>query len=268
MSGIKYFFSYSIFVAICAVALSVQSCQLMTCAFDIWILIFVFFSVLLSYNLYSLVGIVMQAPQNIKKIVTDFPFKVGLIFSSMFVVMGILFVKPTLLIYFSIASGLTILYFFTLFSVKNMGIMKIILLPLVWTFVTVPLPLINSQLKPFSLLILFALRFIFLFMIAIIFDLRDRQRDLLNKRKTMATLFNNKQLIQILVVLFFCYESVLMLGASVIRNPQQLVIIGLTGFFTLAVFLISLRPRGYYFYYFLSDGLMLFSSIATFMVTI
>ena len=268
MLGIKYFFSHSIFVAICAAALCIQTCQIVNSYIDVWILFFVFSSVISSYNLYSLLGMVIPQPVVLKKIITDFPFRVFLIIGGAIVVAAILYLKPYLLTYFSLASVLTALYFIPLFSFKNKGIMKTILLPLVWTIVTVLVPLIHSQATFFPLFILFALRFIFLLMIAVIFDVRDRQRDQLSHRKSMATLFNNQLLVLVMMGLLLGYGVVLIIGKAVIYNPQHFFIMGLTGCLTFVVFLISLRPRGYYFYYFLADGLMLFSSIATFMVTI
>ena len=112
------------------------------------------------------------------------------------------------------------------------------------------------------------LRLFFLLMISVIFDIRDRHQDDLKKRKTMATMFSNRIIIAMMLVLLIGYGILLIQGIHSMANPLFLIGLSITGCLAFVVFLLSLWPRGYYFYYLLTDGLMLLSSIVTYVATI
>jgi 4-hydroxybenzoate polyprenyltransferase len=112
------------------------------------------------------------------------------------------------------------------------------------------------------------LRWIFILLLAIIFDTRDIDIDRMRAFHSLATDLN-PQLMKIMVkILFLLYTlllaSVLMLGVAI----AQAIALALSGIALWMVYRMSLIKRGYYFYYFLVDGVMLFSTIASFVATI
>ena len=148
MKWLHFILSHSIFVAVCAVALTFQTALLLQFSIDLFVYGFIFFATLCSYNFYWLLSKLSFASQKnipglLKKETTGFLL---LIISSI----GLLycFLRTAIPLHFVITAVLlTILYAIPLLPVsflrftRKAGVLKTVLLAFTWAYVTVIIPL-------------------------------------------------------------------------------------------------------------------------------
>jgi hypothetical protein len=170
---------------------------------------------------------------------------------------------------------LTLLYSVPLWPVKRLaftrkaGFLKTVLLSFTWTYVTVIIPAHQSiYISNLSLALLFSARFLFMLMLCIIFDSRDIHVDKIHALRSLATDVSRRTLAIIMALVFCLYLVCGLFLRYYFDSDAQIFAFLITGIFTLLVYRMSLKKQGYFFYYFLVDGLMLFSSIATFIASI
>jgi 4-hydroxybenzoate polyprenyltransferase len=149
----------------------------------------------------------------------------------------------------------------------SMGVLKTFLLAITWTYVTIWFPLAGKMLEwtPDFLLHL-SFRFLFMLILCILFDKRDLEADQKRSYSSVATVFTDKQLKLLCNACFLLMLLVSLLSWK--TNSSQTVLLSNLASVAAAYLLyrLSFKPRGYYFYYFLVDGLMLFSAMVTFIV--
>ncbi len=276
MRWLKFLLSHSIFVSLCAFALCYQTFLLLHQPIDWNICFVVFWTTLAAYNLYW--GI---SKWNLEK---KNRFNISHYFLNLFLIflssIAILFYFPIVVsmgIYFIIPVITTILYFSPLlikndFSDKylKIGLLKTILLAFTWSFATVIIPAHSIYLSDQNhVLFIFLLRFLFLLTLCIIFDSRDSKVDLFHGVKSLATELSEKS-VHVLMFLIFLTEILLLIFLSKFMiEIRQVFVLMTTAVLSILCYLLSIKKeRSYYFYYFFVDGLMLFSSIASYIATI
>jgi 4-hydroxybenzoate polyprenyltransferase len=169
---------------------------------------------------------------------------------------------------------LTLLYSLPLWPGKfiaaltQFGFMKTVLLALTWTYVTTALPVYNDFQISENFMLLLVARFSFMLMLCAIFDNRDKSIDKIHGLRSLATDVSPHVLRILVILMFVVFISSGFLLRSHLQDHQQLISFILTGIVVLLVYIISLRKRSYLFYYFIVDGLMLFSSATTYLATI
>ncbi len=272
----KFFLSHSLFVAACSAGLTYQSMLLLGLTINAQLLWLVFFSTLAGYNFYWILAqqYAVQIPSLKLFFSTQWTYLM-LFFLSAVGMVWILLQRPALTPWVVGAIILTIAYSLPLWPLpKNsfigkVGFIKTLLLAFTWTFVTVGFPVKAGMVKVDALVwTLCLLRWIFILLLAIIFDTRDIAIDRMRAFHSLATDLT-PQLMKIMVkILFLLYTlllaSVLMMGLAI----AQAIALALSGIVLWMVYRKSLIKRGYYFYYFLVDGVMLFSTFASFVATI
>lgn len=143
---------------------------------------------------------------------------------------------------------------------------KTILLAAMWTYVTVVLPLfilaVNFKLPHY----LFVLnRFVLLFAICILFDIRDRQYDKQTGVKSLVTILPLEKIkiiftIQILTNLFTSF--VLYIYSQEITT---FIFLSAPAIITYFLYPIAVKSKNDYLFYFILDGLMALTSVLYFM---
>jgi 4-hydroxybenzoate polyprenyltransferase len=171
----------------------------------------------------------------------------------------------------SIAIILTLIYSIPLWPFKwavylrKAGVLKPVLLAFTWCYVTVLIPYrAGTGAAPMTVLTLMIARFFFVGMLCIIFDKRDEHIDKLHGLTSLATHTGTKML---KLIMFFCFTIYFITGLLArlrFTGTNQLVAFVITGVAVAWVYRLSLKKQGYLFYYFVVDGLMLFSAAATF----
>jgi 4-hydroxybenzoate polyprenyltransferase len=77
--------------------------------------------------------------------------------------------------------------------IKDYGFLKIITLALLWTLVTVWFPVNSMPYDPYLFLFVFAKRFVFMFVLCLLFDVRDIEIDSKEKINTLAVMIGKKK---------------------------------------------------------------------------
>lgn len=274
MKWLRFILSHSLFISFCAVALCFQTHLLLQVDPEPLVYLLVFSATLSGYNLYWLIS---------KYHFSDLKFVAFALKNlSNFFVLGIgavltfysLLMLPYLVTPFIVGMVLTLLYSLPLWPVgfalplRRLGFLKTVLLSVTWTYITVMLPVEGNPVRDVELIYLILARFFFMLMLCAIFDSRDIAIDKMNQLRSLATDLSPLQLRVIMIVTFLLFMVSGFLLRLTTGGDQQLFAFLLTGLATFIVYLLSLKKRAYFFYYFVVDGLMLFSSALTFVASI
>jgi len=272
----QFILSHSIFIAICAVGLVIQTFQLLHQPINYNITAFVFFATLCSYNFYWLVS---------KRSFSKVPLKAFINETIGNNLLMLLIALAGMLFYFFRSSLdirniipafiLTSLYALPLLPIKSLhftrklGILKTVVLAFTWAYVTVCIPL-N---KPFGEstdpeIFILIRRFLFMLMLCIIFDSRDSAMDKIRGMHSLATDLSPRALKVLVIIVFIALFSTFLFHDTFNITLFQSIALQVSTLTLLVVFYLSRKEQNYFFYYFIVDGMMLFSAIATYIASI
>jgi 4-hydroxybenzoate polyprenyltransferase len=147
-------------------------------------------------------------------------------------------------------------------GLKKIAIGKTIFLSAVWTYVTTVLPVILSGHKWETDCSLFALsRFFLIYAICILFDLRDREDDKNAGIKSLITYFSEREIHKLffLSLLFFASTTVSLYHFQ--HSFLAILYLLIPGFILSLLYNHAKRNFSDYLYYFVLDGLMMFSGL-------
>ena len=132
-------------------------------------------------------------------------------------------IAATLLGMLALAYSLPILPFKNKKRLRDFGWLKIIDLAGVWTIATAILPILYYQKPVLDFLVEIAIRFVLIFILCIVFDLRDMQLDHLNNLKTLPNKIGikNSYLLINAAIILFVVLSIIQFNA--IHNLHQLL---------------------------------------------
>ncbi len=237
-------------------------------------LFIIFFATLFDYNLHRLVTVLTnkEAINNDKhKWLKEYLnlFYALVLFSVMGFLIAVYFAKKEVLITLSPFAFITLFYSLPvfkkqkyLFRLREIPILKIFLISIVWSATTILLPIVQSG-KSFDFLhvtLMLLERFLFVFAITIPFDIRDMQGDEQSGLKTIPLVIGVKKsmilanafIILFLIISLYHYQSssVFILPALIISATSTLY------------FLNSKKLQDYIFYHYgILDGTMLLQGI-------
>jgi hypothetical protein len=275
MKWLQFILSHSIFIAICAAALCYQTSVLLQFEVSVWLYAFIFFSTICSYNFYWLLSgygfagklFVPYLKLNYSNVIVFFSAAIGMVIS----LFNIVEFLPVICISFL----LTLLYavplmpFKFLHFTRKAGLLKTLLLAFTWAFVTVYIPYQQAhRSNTLTLFVMFNNRFLFMLMLCIIFDARDTRVDKIRGLQSLTTLLKPSTVKLIMLLVFSVYMINGILLRAYYHETRQVLALLISGIVTAWVYYLSLKKQGYFFYYFGVDGLMLFSSLATYLAGI
>lgn len=275
MRWLHFILSHSIFISCCALALCYQTYTLLHVKGDILVYSFIFFSTLCSYNFYWL----LSKYSFRKKAGLPVFVKDNLSYGAIFILSAAgtlitLYKLPGIVPHAAVAVVLTLLYSLPLWpfpvtqGLGKAGFLKTTLLAFTWAYVTTIIPGISILSSGWqTLATLFAARFFFMALLCIIFDTRDIKVDKMNALRSLATDVSTRSLGVIIWIAFAFYIAAGLAVRVHFRDNSQLVAFLVTGVMVWLVYQASRKPQGYLFYYFIVDGLMLFSASATFVAS-
>lgn len=147
-------------------------------------------------------------------------------------------------------------------ALRKIAIGKTIFLSLVWTYVTAMLPVIIANAGFNTPAVLFAIsRFFFIYAICIMFDFRDRADDKATGIRSMVTAFSEKGVDMLfflsLVIFAICTVFLYKYGFSALN----IILLLVPGVITAAIYNYAKTNFSDYLYYFILDGLMMFSAL-------
>ena len=105
-------------------------------------------------------------------------------------------------------------------------------------------------------------------MLCIIFDARDTTVDKIRGLQSLTTLVKPNVIQYIMIAIFVAYLINGIAFRIYYNEPVQIIALLVTGMIAAVVYVFSLKKQGYFFYYFLVDGLMLFSATAAYVASI
>ena len=147
-------------------------------------------------------------------------------------------------------------------ALRKVAIGKTIFLTLVWTYVTAILPVIIADTGFRMPAVLFGVsRFFFIYAICIMFDFRDRADDKVTGIRSMVTAFSEKGVDMLfflsLVIFAICTVFLYRYGFSTLN----IILLLVPGVITAAIYNYAKKNFSDYLYYFILDGLMMFSAL-------
>ena len=275
MRFLHFILSHSIFIACCAMGLCYQTNVILQLPQNKYLYGFIFFSTICSYNFYWLLSKFYFSKRNFDRVFLKKHFSfLCIFFTSAVGTLFFLWHVQQIIIYVLVGVFFTILYslplwpFASLKKLQRIGFFKTILLSLTWAYITTVLPvaeLIHVNILP--IILLFITRFCFMLLLCIIFDRRDIDVDKLHGLRSLATDIPQQKLSIIINIVFVVYFIMGLVLRFHLNDKPQMFAFLITGALVWLVYNLSLKKRGYIFYYFLVDGLMLVSAICTFIST-
>ncbi len=278
MKWLYYIFSHSFFVAFCAVALSLQSCQFLQIQVSASLSFFIFFATINAYNFYWFFSKYNfdEIRGQLNPILKENALSVFLFISSLVYIVVFLIVNQHLLGVTTISFLLSIIYALPIIlkqlakRLQAFGFLKTILLAFTWAFVTVVLPVQFSGIYHSNTVLLLLLhRFLFMFLLCIIFDARDAKIDAIKNLHSIATFVNTK-----ILHIIFCSALIAFLvlsntiNLSLLQSKFNFVTWFISSVVLVLYYLSARKKRGYFYYYFLVDGCMILYPLLTYLVSI
>ncbi|MEI9959122.1 MAG: hypothetical protein WDM90_23050 [Ferruginibacter sp.] len=195
MKWLHFILSHSIFIAVCAVALAFQTAELLQLHNSLYLYGFIFFATLCSYNFYWIISKAAFAQPGalrmlLKKKMTGLVIlilsAIGLCFCLVQYPLPAVFIITAFLL--TCLYALPLLPFSFLYFTRKAGVLKTVLLAFTWAYVTVIIPLQKDYLLLNNAgLFVFTRRFLFMLMLCIIFDNRDKTVDKIRGLHSLAT---------------------------------------------------------------------------------
>ncbi len=263
----------SLFIALCAVVMVTQTYQLLDLEPGnnnyLW---FVFFSTICSYNFHWYLTPNAEGENDRSawtqkhKSLHIALFLIGFLCSGWFFFKflnsWIWMIGPVVLTFLYSAPKLPYKPFSLL---KKVAIGKTVFLAFVWMYVTSLLPILLYDEGVRVISILFCLsRFSLIYAICILFDYRDRENDQRDGIRSMITYFSEKGI----NILFYLSFLVFILSTIALYwfgfDTLTIILLLTPGIIVVILYGKAKRNFSDYLYYFILDGLMMFSSILTF----
>lgn len=251
----RNFIHSRIFISICAVAMTLETYLLQgVFVFNFHILCFLFFSTLFSYNLYYI-----RYPSkffNYHKQLAIVAF-----IASVYLFLMYLTAYFEFLLLISIFSSL---YIFSPFLKKNIfknPFIKIFLLTAVWTLTIVVLPIIalplHEEINSTTSIFIFFHHFIFMFILNLIFDIKDRSIDKTINKMTIASSYSKDIVYRILYLSIAVLIIIQLSGFYFLTNKWLPFSLLLASIFLIYFIEKSKQQKNLTWYLIFIDGLML-----------
>ncbi len=262
----------SVYIALCAVMMVYQTNHLLQLHYkDYSYYFFVFFSTICSYNLHwyltpyaenEMIRIRWMHQHKLLHLILSV---VGLVFSLWYFIQ-----LNKYWLWIGIAGLLAFLYTAPKFPIsflrqlRKIAVGKTIYLAFVWLYVTSCLPLIIAEKSWTSTDVLFCIsRFFLIYPVCILFDYRDRRSDKIEGIRSMITYLNEQGINALFyssVAVFLFSTCALFYAGFKLDTTLLLLMPG-----AILIFLYGTAKQNFsdYLYYFILDGLMMFSALFT-----
>lgn len=249
--------------------------QLMHLPFNAYLIAFVFFSTLCSYNFHYILGSAYSEQRITLKLLYN---RYTAVLVALCGTTGVLFFigdanipLPDVLIAFVLTFmySIPLLPFKQLAFTRKAGILKTLLLAFTWMFVTAYIPLSAAHLEFTDAgLLVMAKRFLFMLMLCIFFDNRDIAVDKIHGLSSLATHLSPATMKWLIYSVFAALFIINFLLGKEGIDQRQVIALQLSAVINLVVYFFSLKKQGYFFYYFVVDGMMVLMTLLTALATI
>lgn len=271
---VEFILFSSIFIAACAVALCVETNLLLHLPLNIAsFYCFVFGATLIQYNLHYLVKKTAVAdsqrlPWSLKnKGLHKILFAAGIVlivfsFSSFrlhhFIILGVMGVVAFLYSFPVLPIGKKK-------RIKDYGFLKIITLALLWTLVTVWFPVVNYSFEKGAFAFLFFERFIFMFILCLLFDIRDIEIDGEENINTVAVILGKKRSYALAYAMIVAFVILCFLNFLYSGDKSVLTVMLISAIVTFFTVLYTKKSSSDFIYLAGIDGMMLLQALLVYL---
>jgi len=276
LNALYFLINTNIYISLAAVLLTIETqVQLgMKPQFHPYLII-IFFATLFEYNLHRLVTAIIkpEALNDAKHKWVKQNLKMFYVLTAISV-LGLIYVlflaKKTVLIALAPFALITLLYSLPVYKrkekiyrIREIPFLKIFIIAFIWSVITIFLPIIynHSIFNRLHVTIMFAERFIFVFAIAIPFDIRDMSTDLKAGIKTIPLLFGEKKaknISNILIIIFLILTATHYISFNMIFLLPAFLI---SGIITLIIINHKKFQKSTWYYYAILDGTLLIQGL-------
>ena len=144
---------------------------------------------------------------------------------------------------------------------KDFGILKILTLVMLWTFVTVWFPVSQVYYTDVSFLLIFFRRFIFIFVLCLVFDIRDIEIDSKENRRTIPVITGTKTAYIICYILLVVFILLSLIQYLKIPDIGQLNAMGISAAATFVMIEYTKKNKSDIAYLGCIDGMMLLQAV-------
>ena len=141
--------------------------------------------------------------------------------------------------------------------IKDFGLLKIITLSLLWTLVTVWFPVDEVNLSGFSFQLIFVRRFIFIFVLCLLFDIRDIAVDRIENIATLSVQLGIKRSYALCYLLLVMFAVLSIIQFIYLPDAPQLIAMLISAVATWITIDYSKKHNSDVFYLACVDGVML-----------
>ena len=276
VKALSFFIFSNLFITFCAVVMSIYTAAVFHLAYNLPLLLFTASGTLCSYSFHWLLPSTHTELSSREKwslknrsllFVLFFIGAAGSFYSILPLMKNINALIPMIILTFLYSSGKLPRGPFIFFRKYFIG--KTIYLALMWSLVTVYLPIAVSNL-PWSISHTFFLinRFFFLFAICILFDLRDKDADTMQGIKSFITILPLNR------IKYLYYSSIIISMITGLYlfvqgfSAVNMIVLLLPVFLLVFVYNYSSKTRSELWFYFVLDGFMMLSGIVYSVVNI
>lgn len=267
---ISFFFAGNCFISLCAALLCMQTFVILEAEIAPTLTAFVCFATLALYNLHSIIGLRKSSAHPRYKIISEHHIVIKAItFLSAIASVLLVFLLPySLYLPLFLVTIPTLLYVLPLFGGKRLrdfAFLKILLLTIVWPIVTVMLPYAYSgQTYDAKFVFLVTERAIFVFSIALAFDIRDLEFDKMLAVKTIPMLIGKTNCIKLAAFMLLVWS----LLNFYIYPTAIAIVFSLIALFTVFLILGTLKKQSAIYFQFYLDGTLAIQAIAVLLYAI
>ena len=257
----------SIFIASCAVALCMQTSIALRLPLNtVCFYCFVFGATLAQYNLHYLVK--TKAVPNSQRLAWSLKnkktHKILFVTGIILIIISFFSFRLHHFIILAIMGAISVLYSYPVIPIgnkkriKDYGYLKIITLALLWTLVTVWFPAVNESFNSTLFLFVIMKRFVFMFVLCLVFDIRDIEIDGKENINTVAVILGRKNSYVLAYITLFFFMVLSLVQNFYYADNKELFALLVSAILTYFMIEVSKKNNSDIIYLAGIDGMMLF----------
>ena len=199
------------------------------------------------------------------------PLSILTVLSGLFCFYAFFQIQTTTQLSLIVAATLSLAYVLPIFRglrLRDLPFVKIFTIAFVWAFVTVILPVQElHKTMDINTRLMFSEKALFIFALTIPFDIRDMDFDALTNIKTIPLSIGLKKAKYLAFLsLIVCILFVFILNKNEIYSTKQTILLTISYLASSIVIYFTQKNRNDYFFYGLTDGMMIFQSLLTLLI--
>lgn len=257
----EWFIFSAAWIAVCAVALCVESALILQTPWPSWqVLLFVWASTFCHYNLHYLVRDRHEALSRRDRWSRShqFWFLPAIVASGLVASYCLLSFYPVEMVAVALMAVTSLLYSLPLlprgFRLKQLGVLKPIILAFVWTVMTVWLP--SHQADPVLLSLVLARRFVFMLVLCLAFDVRDQGKDEIQGIRTVPVRWGASFTYRLIDLLLILFSVLALLVEWRLNRPLMLLALWASALLTKLAIRATTTQKSELYYLGVLDGMM------------